>query len=63
VSLLAGLELHTGRVTEIVSDHHASADFIALLGKLDEGYPPQTRIRLLLDNHSTDISKKTQGWL
>jgi len=44
VSLLAGLDLHTGRVTEIVSDHHASADFIALLGKLDEGYPPHARI-------------------
>jgi transposase len=28
VSLLAGLDLHTGRVTEIVSDRHASADFI-----------------------------------
>jgi len=61
--LLAGLDLHTGRVTEIVSDHHASADFIALLGKLDEGYPTQTRIRLLLDNHSAHISKETQGWL
>jgi transposase len=63
VSLLAGLDLHTGRVTEIVSDHHASADFITLLGKLDEGYPPQTRIRLLLDNHSAHISKETQRWL
>lgn len=63
VSLLAGLDLHTGRVTEIVSDHHASVDFIALLGKLDEAYPPQTRIRLLLDNHSAHISKETQGWL
>ncbi len=63
VSLLAGLDLHTGRVTEIVRDHHASADFIALLGKLDEGYPPHTRIRLLLDNHSAHISKETQGWL
>jgi transposase len=63
VSLLAGLDLHTGRVTEIVSDHHASVDFIALLGKLDDGYPPQTRIRLLLDNHSAHISKETQGWL
>ncbi len=49
VSLLAGLDLHTGRVTEIVSDHHASADFIALPGKPDENYPVQTRIRLLLD--------------
>jgi hypothetical protein len=42
VSLLAGLDLHTGRVTEIVSDRHASADFIMLLGKLDAGYPAQT---------------------
>jgi transposase len=63
VSLLAGLDLHTVRVTEIVSGHHASVEFIALLGKLDEGYPPQTRIRLLLDNHSAHISKETQGWL
>jgi transposase len=63
VSLLAGLDLHTGRVTEIVSDHHASIDFIALLGKLDEGYSPQTRIRLLLDNHSAHTSKETQAWL
>ncbi len=63
VSLLAGLDLHTGRVTEIVSDHHASKDFIALLDKLDKGYPPQTRIRLLLDNHSAHISKETQSWL
>ncbi|MGH9437873.1 MAG: IS630 family transposase [Terriglobia bacterium] len=63
VSLLAGLDLHTGRVTEIVSDHHASADFIALLAKLDAAYQPQTRIRLLLDNHSAHISKQTQAWL
>jgi transposase len=63
VSLLAGLDLHTGRVTEIVRDRHASTDFIALLSKLDEGYPPQTRIRLLLDNHSAHTSKETKGWL
>jgi transposase len=63
VSLLAALDLHTGRVTELVSDHHASADFIALLVKLDESYPAQVRIRLLLDNHSAHISKETQAWL
>ena len=63
VSLLAGLDLHTGRVTEIVRDRHASADFIALLVKLDENYAPQTRIRILLDNHSAHISRETQGWL
>jgi transposase len=63
VSLLAGLDLHTGRVIELVSDRHASADFIALLGKLDASYPAQARIRLLLDNHSAHTSKETQNWL
>ena len=63
VSLLAGLDLHTGRVTEIVTDRHASADFIALLSKLDEDYPAPTRIRLLLDNHSAHVSKQTKAWL
>jgi transposase len=63
VSLLAGLDLHTGRVTEIVRDSHASVDFIALLDKLDANYPAQTRIRLLLDNHSAHISKQTKAYL
>lgn len=63
VSLLAGLDLHTGRVAEIVRDSHAGADFIALLEKLDTSYPPETRIRLLLDNHSAHISKQTKAHL
>jgi len=63
VSLLAGLDLHSGRVTEIVREHHASADFIALLEKLDAGYPAHTRIRLLLDNHSSHVSKETREYL
>jgi transposase len=63
VSLLAALDLHTGHVTEIVCDRHASVDFIALLAKLDAEYPAQARIRLLLDNHSAHISKETQAYL
>ena len=35
-------------VTEIVSDRRASADFIAVLEKLDAGYPAQAKIRVLL---------------
>lgn len=38
-------------------------DFIALLGKLDVENPAQTRIRLLLDNHSAHTSKETQAYL
>lgn len=63
VSLLAGLDLHTGRVTEIVRDHHASVDFIAFLEKLDAEYPAQAKIRLLLDNHSAHSSKETRAYL
>jgi transposase len=63
VSLLAGLDLHTGRVSEIVCDRHASVDFIAFLAKLDAAYPAHARIRLLLDNHSAHTSKETQAYL
>ena len=39
VSLLAGLDLHTGRVIEEVSNTHKSSDFIAFLKKLDRPIP------------------------
>lgn len=63
VSLLAGIDLHSGIVTEVVRDTHKSADFIAFLQKLDETYPPGQVLRLVLDNHSTHISKETRKYL
>src|SRR5450755_827207 len=63
VTLLAGLDLHSGRVTETVSDTHNSGDFIAFLHKLDSAYPEHHQIRLVLDNHSAHISKETRGYL
>ena len=63
VSLLAGLDLHTGRVTEIVSDTHKSLDFLAFLTQLDAAYPPAQTLRLILDNHSAHTSKQTQRYL
>jgi transposase len=63
VSLLAGIDLHTGIVTEVVRDSHASSDFIAFLQKLDEAYPADQTLRLVLDNHSAHISKETRKYL
>jgi transposase len=63
VSLLAGLDLHTGRIIEIVSDTHTSADFIAFLQKLDGTYAAHQKIRLVLDNHSAHTSKETRCYL
>ena len=63
VSLLAGLDLHTGRVTEIVNNSHKSSDFIEFLTKLDAAYPSTQTLRLILDNHSAHISRETQRYL
>jgi transposase len=63
VSLLAGLDLHSGRVIETISNTHKSADFIAFLKKLDNAYPETPKIRLVLDNHSAHISKETRSYL
>ena len=63
VSLLAGLDLHSGRVFERVSDTHNSSDFIALLKMVNEAYPERQRIRMVLDNHSAHISRETYSYL
>jgi transposase len=63
LSLLAGLDLHTGRVIAQVHGHHRSKEFILLLKKLDSYYPSECQIRLILDNHSSHISKETMKYL
>jgi len=60
---LAGLDLHSGRLIETISNTHKSADFIAFLKKLDGVYPARQKIRLLLDNHSAHISRETRDYL
>lgn len=63
VSLLAGIDLLSGKVHALVKDRHRSREFIEFLKLLDAAYPPQTAIRLILDNHSAHISKETNAWL
>ncbi len=63
ISLLAGIDLHTGHVIPLVRDRHRSREFIEFLSKLDETYPESWKIRLVLDNHSSHISKETQAYL
>ena len=63
VSLLAGIDLVTGKVHALVEDRHRSREFIAFLKLIDAAYPTHTAIRLILDNHSAHISKETKAWL
>lgn len=63
VSLMAGIDLLTGRVHGTVVDRHRSREFIAFLKHLDAYYPPAAKIRIILDNHSAHISAETRAYL
>jgi len=63
VSILAGIDLHSGHIFANVEDRHRSVEFIALLKRLDEYYASDAIIRVVLDNHSAHISKETVAYL
>lgn len=63
LSILAALDLHTGEIIANVESRHRSVEFVALLRRLDEHYPPEAIIRVVLDNHSAHISKETMTYL
>src|ERR1700731_1304526 len=63
LSLLAGIDLLTGKVHALVRDRHRSREFIEFLKLLDAAYPAGTAIHLILDNHSAHTSRETRAWL
>ena len=63
VSILAGIDLHSGHIFANIEDRHRSVEFIALLKQLDVHYPKDAIIRVVLDNHSAHISKETMAYL
>ena len=63
LSILAAVDLHNGEVIAQVHPRHRSREFILLLKDLDEHYPKECTIRVILDNHSAHISKETMAYL
>jgi transposase len=63
LSILAAVDLHNGEVIAQVHPRHRSREFIMLLKDIDEHYPKQCTIRVILDNHSAHISKETMAYL
>jgi len=63
LSLLAGIDLVTGKVHALVKDRHRSREFIEFLKLLDAAYATETAIKVILDNHSAHVSKETRAWL
>jgi transposase len=48
LSLLAGIDLLTGKVHALVRDRHRSREFVEILKLLDAAYPSDTAIKLIL---------------
>jgi transposase len=63
LSLLAGIDLYDGHIVGLVRDRHRSKEFIEFLTMTDTHYPSDWKIRIILDNHSSHISKETMSWL
>src|SRR5246127_646162 len=63
ISLLAGIDLLSGKVHALVRDRHRSREFIEFLKLVDAAYPARTAIKVILDNHAAHISKETRAWI
>jgi transposase len=63
ISLLGAIDLFTGNIHVILRDRHRSEEFIEFLKYLDTIYPKDTKIKMVLDNHSAHISKKTRDYI
>lgn len=63
VSLLAGTDLLSGKVHALAKTRHRSREFVQYLKMLNRKYPKNTKIVVLLDNHSAHRSKETKAYL
>ncbi|MEA1910104.1 MAG: IS630 family transposase [Spirochaetota bacterium] len=63
VSLMAAIDLMTGKLWGQVVERHRSREFIDFLKMIDGKYPPDIKIRIVLDNHSAHTSKETRAYL
>lgn len=63
LSLLSSIDLLTGKIHAQVKDRHRSKEFVDHLKELDQIYPEDFKIKMILDNHSSHISKETMTYL
>ncbi|MGW7529701.1 IS630 family transposase [Streptomyces sp. NPDC054783] len=62
VSIIAALNVHTGQVLTERIDRNNADTFIGFLRQLNESIPAGTGIRLVMDNGSSHVAKKTKTW-
>jgi len=62
-SLIAALDVATGKVTATTVARNDSAHFIEFLAQVEASIDPDLAIHVVLDNGSSHRSKKTKAWL
>ncbi len=63
LSLMAGIDLFTGHIIPLVEERHRSMEFIQWLNLVDQYYPDDYMITIILDNHSVHTSKETMEYI
>ena len=63
ISLLTGIDLQTGEAIPLVKESHNSNDYVEFLKLLDNKYPKEEKIRLVLDNLKVHSSVETRKYL
>jgi len=62
LSLLAGIDLISGKITYKIFEQHKSWEFIQFLKELELSYPEE-KIKIIMDNHKIHTSKETREYL
>lgn len=63
LSLLTAINLQTGEAMPLVRDKHSSKEYIEFLKLLDEKYPKEDKIRIVLDNLKVHTSEAIRKYL
>jgi len=63
MSLMAAIDLVSGRAHHQLVHRHRSREFVAFLRQLIGAHPPKTRFRIVLDNHSAHVSVEVRKYL
>jgi transposase len=62
-SLFAALEVLQGRVIGQCYERHRHQEFLQFLRRLDQEFPGEVRLHLVMDNYGTHKQPKVQAWL
>lgn len=62
-TLFAALEILEGKVIGQCSPRHRHQEFLKFLRRLDDEFPPELKLHLVLDNYGTHKHPKVQAWL